>query len=134
LYFFFFQAEDGIRDRNVTGVQTCALPIWEHNIDDFTDKDNLIIKGNNLVALYSLKERYENKIKMIYIDPPYNTGNDSFKYNDKFNRSTWLIFMKNRLEIAFNLLKEDGVIVVQSDSNENHYLKVLCDEIFGTEK
>src|SRR5699024_12105852 len=65
---------------------------------------------------------------------PYNTGNDSFKYNDKFNRSTWLIFMKNRLEIAFNLLKEDGVIVVQSDSNENHYLKVLCDEIFGTEK
>src|SRR5699024_11638971 len=124
LYFFFFQAEDGIRDRNVTGVQTCALPIWEHNIDDFTDKDNLIIKGNNLVALYSLKERYENKIKMIYIDPPYNTGNDSFKYNDKFNHSTWLIFMKNRLEIAFNLLKEDGVIVVQSDSNENHYLKV----------
>src|SRR5690625_1651896 len=106
----------------------------EHNIDDFTDKDNLIIKGNNLVALYSLKERYENKIKMIYIDPHYNTGNDSFKYNDKFNRSTWLIFMKNRLEIAFNLLKEDGVIVVQSDSNENHYLKVLCDEIFGTEK
>ena len=106
----------------------------EHDIDDFTDKDNLIIKGNNLVALYSLKERYENKIKMIYIDPPYNTGNDSFKYNDKFNRSTWLIFMKNRLEIAFNLLKEDGVIVVQSDSNENHYLKVLCDEIFGAEK
>src|SRR5690625_3909904 len=106
----------------------------EYEVTDFKDTDNLILKGNNLVALHTLQERYAGKVKLIYIDPPYNTGNDSFKYNDRFSRSTWLIFMKNRLEIAFNLLKEDGVIVVQSDSNENHYLKVLCDEIFGTEK
>src|SRR5690625_3899127 len=105
----------------------------EHNIDDFTDKDNLIIKGNNLVALYSLKERYENKIKMIYIDPPYNTGNDSFKYNDKFNHSTWLTFMKNRLEISKELLSNDGIIVIQVDYHENSYLRVLMDELFGKE-
>ena len=103
----------------------------EHDIDDFTDKDNLIIKGNNLIALHSLKERYENKIKMIYIDPPYNTGNDSFKYNDKFNHSTWLAFVKNRLEIAYSLLSQDGSIYIQIDNNEVHYLKVLMDEIFG---
>src|SRR5690625_4236322 len=105
----------------------------EHNIDDFTDKDNLIIKGNNLVALYSLKERYENKIKMIYIDPPYNTGNDTFRYNDKFNHSTWLTFMKNRLEISKELLSNDGIIVIQVDYHENSYLRVLMDELFGKE-
>ena len=103
----------------------------KHDIDDFTDQDNLIIKGNNLIALHSLKERYENKIKMIYIDPPYNTGNDSFKYNDKFNHSTWLAFVKNRLEIAYSLLSQDGSIYIQIDNNEVHYLKVLMDEIFG---
>lgn len=102
----------------------------EHDIDDFTDQDNLIIKGNNLVALHSLKERYENKIKMIYIDPPYNTGNDTFKYNDKFNRSTWLTFIQNRLNVAYKLLKEDGVIFVHCDDNEQAYLKVLMDKIF----
>src|SRR5699024_2659818 len=102
----------------------------EHDTVELTDKDNLIIKGNNLVALNSLKERYENKIKMIYIDPPYNTGSDSFKYNDKFNRSTWLTFMQNRLSIAYKLLKEDGVIFVHCDDNEQAYLKVLMDKIF----
>lgn len=102
----------------------------EHDIDDFTDKDNLIIKGNNLVALHSLKEKYTNKVKLIYIDPPYNTGNDGFNYNDSFNRSTWLTFMKNRLEIAKELLSKDGIILVQCDDNEQAYLKVLMDEIF----
>jgi adenine-specific DNA-methyltransferase len=68
---------------------------------------------------------------MIYIDPPYNTGGDSFGYNDKFIHSTWLTFMKNRLEVAKSLLKEDGVIFVQADYNEAHYLKLLLDEIFG---
>ena len=71
---------------------------------------------------------------MIYIDPPYNTGDDSFKYNDKFNHSTWLTFMKNRLEIAKELLREDGVILVQSDDGEQAYLKVLMDEIFKKEQ
>nr|WP_017554422.1 site-specific DNA-methyltransferase [Heyndrickxia coagulans] len=102
-----------------------------HEIDRFDENDNLIIKGNNLFALHTIKERYAGKVKLIYIDPPYNTGNDSFKYNDKFNRSTWLTFMKNRLEIAKDLLKEDGVIFVQCDDNEQAYLKILMDEIFG---
>lgn len=94
-------------------------------------KENLIIKGNNLLALHSLKSEFTGKIKLIYIDPPYNTGNDGFSYNDNFNHSTWLTFMKNRLEIAKELLKDDGVIFVQSDDNEQAYLKVLMDEIFG---
>lgn len=100
----------------------------------FNDNDNLIIKGNNLIALSSLLNRYGEKIKCIYIDPPYNTGSDSFKYNDKFNHSAWLTFMKNRLELAKKLLSNDGFIFVQIDDNEQAYLKVLMDEIFGREK
>lgn len=98
-----------------------------------TIKENLIIKGNNLLVLYSLKDQFYKKIKLIYIDPPYNTGKDSFGYNDKFNHSTWLTFMKNRLEISRNLLKDDGCICVQCDDNEGAYLKVLMDEIFSRE-
>ncbi|MGL4393176.1 MAG: DNA methyltransferase [Fusobacteriaceae bacterium] len=94
-------------------------------------RENFIIKGNNLLALHSLKSEFQGKIKLIYIDPPYNTGNDSFAYNDNFNHSTWLTFMKNRLEIARELLREDGVIFVQCDDIELHYLKVLMDDIFG---
>jgi len=96
-----------------------------------TIKENLIIKGNNLLALHSLKEQFAGKVKLIYIDPPYNTGNDGFKYNDNFNHSSWLVFMKNRLEIAKQLLSEEGSIYVQLDYNEAHYGKVLMDEIFG---
>lgn len=99
-------------------------------INQFDENDNLIIKGNNLTALASLLKRYEGKVKCIYIDPPYNTGNDSFNYNDKFNHSSWLVFMKNRLELAKRLLRDDGVIFVQCDDNEQAYLKVLMDEIF----
>ena len=102
----------------------------EENIE-ITDDDNLIIKGNNLIGLSSLLERYEGSIKLIYIDPPYNTGNDSFGYNDSFNRSTWLTFMKNRLDLARKLLADDGSVYVQIDNNEVHYLKVLMDDIFG---
>lgn len=94
---------------------------------------NLLIKGNNLLALHSLKKKFANKVKLIYIDPPYNTGNDSFNYNDNFNHSTWLTFMKNRLEIAREFLRDDGVIFIQCDDNEQAYLKVLMDEIFGRE-
>ena len=100
----------------------------------FNDNDNLIIKGNNLIVLSSLLKRYGEKIKCIYIDPPYNTGSDSFKYNDKFNHSAWLTFMKNRLKLAKKLLSNDGFIFVQIDDNEQAYLKVLMDEIFGREK
>lgn len=103
----------------------------EHEADSFTDTDNLIIKGNNLIALYSLKKRYAGKVKLIYLDVPYNTGSDSFKYNDRFNQSTWLTFVKNRLDIANDLLTDDGVIFVHLDDNEVKYLGVIMDEIFG---
>jgi len=93
-------------------------------------KDNLIIKGNNLLALHSLKKRFAGKVKLIYIDPPYNTGSDEFKYNDSFNHSSWLTFMRNRLEVAKEFLKEDGVIFVQIDNRELAYLKILMDEVF----
>lgn len=102
----------------------------ERELDTLRDDDNLVIKGNNLVVLNSLKKRYAGKIKLIYIDPPYNTGSDGFNYNDSFNHSTWLTFMKNRLEIAKSLLSPDGVIAVQSDYREDAYLKILLDEVF----
>ena len=98
-----------------------------------TITDNLIIKGNNLLVLHSLLKEFREKVKLIYIDPPYNTGNDDFKYNDNFKHSTWLTFMKNRLEVAKELLREDGIIFVQIDDREHAYLKVLMDEIFGRE-
>lgn len=94
-------------------------------------KENLIIKGNNLLALHSLKSQFAGKVKLIYIDPPYNTGNDGFKYNDNFNHSSWLCFMRNRLEAAKELLRDDGVIFVQCDNKEQACLKILIDEIFG---
>lgn len=105
----------------------------EEEVVDIEQSDNLLIKGNNIIALHSLKARYANKIKLIYIDPPYNTENDEFKYNDKFRRSTWLTFIKNRLEVAKDLLTDDGMVFVQCDDNEQAYLKVLMDEIFGEE-
>ncbi|HCJ0858980.1 TPA: site-specific DNA-methyltransferase [Enterococcus faecalis] len=107
----------------------------EHKVDTFSDDDNLIIKGNNLLGLTSLLKRYEGKIKCIYIDPPYNTRTDAntFSYNNRFNHSTWLTFMKNRLEQAKKLLKEDGVIFIDIDHYELFYLGVLADEVFGYE-
>ncbi len=111
----------------------------EHKLDGFkrdekgTIKDNLIIKGNNLLALASLKKEFAGKVKLIYIDPPFNTGGDSFNYNDSFNHSTWLVFMKNRLSIARQLLSDDGNIFIHIDINESHYLKVICDDIFNRE-
>lgn len=101
----------------------------EHPATTISKDDNLIIKGNNFLALYSLRQRYRGQVKLIYIDPPYNTGNDSFGYNDSFNHSTWLTFMKNRLEVAKELLRKDGVIAVHCDDNEQAYLKVLLDDI-----
>ena len=93
--------------------------------------ENLIIKGNNLIALACINKIFAAKIKCIYIDVPYNTGNDSFGYNDKFNHSTWLTFMKNRLDFAKKLLRNDGSIWISIDDDEQAYLKILCDEIFG---
>ncbi|ROI14442.1 DNA methyltransferase [Epilithonimonas hominis] len=96
-----------------------------------TITDNLIIKGNNLLALHSLKKEFAGKVKLIYIDPPYNTGNDGFKYNDNFNHSTWLTFMRNRLQEAFSLLSEKGAIYVHIDHHQLGYLNILLDEVFG---
>ena len=100
---------------------------------DGTIKDNLIIKGNNLLVLYSLKEQFAGKVKLIYIDPPYNIEGDSFRYNDKFNHSSWLTFIKNRLKASRELLSQDGFISVHCDDTEHSYLKVLMDEVFGVD-
>ncbi len=106
----------------------------EENIT-FDENDNLIIKGNNLIALSSLLKRYEGKVKCIYIDPPYNTNNDTnntFKYNNNFNHSTWLTFMRNRLEIAKRLLiPNEGAMIIAIDENEQAYLGVMLDELFN---
>lgn len=117
----------------------CYIAKGEKPLDRFkrNDKgiitDNLIIKGNNLLALHSLKEEFSGQVKLIYIDPPYNTGNDGFNYNDSFNKSTWLTFMKNRFDIAKELLSKDGAVFVQCDDNEQANLKILMDEVFGLE-
>lgn len=105
----------------------------EHKITSINRDDNLIIKGNNLLALHTLKRTYAGQVKLIYIDPPYNTGNDDFKYNDAFNRSTWLTFSRNRLLIAKSFLSDEGAIFVSIDHNELAYMMVLLDEVFGKE-
>ena len=102
-----------------------------HEVSHLDSSDNLIIKGNNLLVLHSLKAKFTNKVKLIYIDPPYNTGDDEFGYNDSFNHSTWLTFMKNRLEVAKELLREDGAIFIHIDLHEIAYISVLADSIFG---
>jgi len=100
-------------------------------VKSFEKNPNLLIKGNNLLSLHSLKKSFTGKIKQIYIDPPYNTGNDSFGYNDNFNHSSWLTFLKNRIDAAYELLSRDGSIWINLDDTEAHYAKVICDEIFG---
>jgi adenine-specific DNA-methyltransferase len=98
-------------------------------------KDNLIIKGNNLISAYSTLDLYRGQIKLVYLDPPYNTSGaaNTFSYNNTFNHSTWLTFMKNRLEIARKLLNKEGVIAVSIDNEEVFYLGVLMDQVFGRE-
>lgn len=99
---------------------------------EINDTDNLIIKGNNLLALSSLRSLFSNKVRMVYWDVPYNTGSDSFGYNDKFSRSSWLLFIKNRVEKTLPLLKNDGgVFLIQCSFHQYAYLKVLLDEIIG---
>lgn len=99
----------------------------------FDKSENLVVKGNNLVALHSLKDLYRESVKLIYIDPPFNTGQDSFQYNDRFRHSTWLTFMKNRLEVARHFLAEDGSIMIHLNDVEVDYCRVLMDELFGRE-
>lgn len=103
--------------------------------DNGTITDNLIIKGNNLLALHTLKEEFAGKVKLIYIDPPYNTGGEAetFTYNNNFNHSTFYTFLKNRLQIAKTFLRDDGFICIAIDHYELYYLGVIADEIFGRE-
>ena len=105
----------------------------EHEVDRIATNDNLVIRGNNLLVLHTLKDRFRCGIKLIFIDPPYNIGGDGFNYNDRFKHSTWLLFMKNRLEIAKELLSKKGAIFIQIDYHELAYINALCDEIFGRE-
>lgn len=102
-------------------------------VGEVSENDNLLIKGNNLLALHSLKARYAGKVKLIYIDPPFNTESDSFKYNDRFNRSSWLTFMKNRLEVANAMLHRTGTLMIHIDEKEMAHLRVLCDGVLGRE-
>lgn len=108
-----------------------------HEVKEIKNTDNLIIKGNNLLALASIKKVYANTIKCIYIDPPYyfidNKSADTFGYNSNFKLSTWLTFMKNRLSLAKELLSPEGSIWISVGKDGQHYLKVLADEIFGAD-
>ena len=93
--------------------------------------DNMLIHGDNLLALKSLESEYSGRIKCIYIDPPYNTGSAFEHYDDNLEHSTWLNLMKPRLEILKRLLADDGSIWISIDDDEQAYLKILCDEVFG---
>jgi len=99
--------------------------------DNGTIRENLILQGNNLIVLHSLKQQFRGKVTLIYIDPPYNIDGDSFSYNDSFRHSTWLTFMRNRLEISRELMQAHGVLFIHIDDREMHYLKLVADEIFG---
>lgn len=95
------------------------------------DSDNILIKGDNLLGLKSLLQDYRNKINLIYIDPPYNTGNAFEHYEDGLEQSIWLTMMRDRLELLKQLLRRDGFICCHIDDTEGDYLKVLLDETFG---
>lgn len=107
----------------------------EHQVDHLSDNDNLIIKGNNLLALHSLKKKYAGQVKLIYIDPPYyfrkKLSTDTFKYNSNCHLSTWLTFMRDRLECAKHLLAPSGTIWIHMGDEGMHYLKLVADQVFG---
>lgn len=109
-------------------------------INSKNNEYNFLLEGDNLHSLYLLEKTHRGKIDFIYIDPPYNTGNKDFVYNDKYiededgyKHSKWLSFMERRLKIAHNLIKNDGVTFISIDKNEFAQLKLLCDEIYGEE-
>lgn len=103
----------------------------EHRISNDDIFDNILIHGDNLLALKALEQAYTGKIKCIFIDPPYNTGNAFEYYDDGVEHSIWLSLMRDRLELLRRLLSDDGSLWITIDDNEAHYLKVLCDEVFG---
>src|SRR5208282_702419 len=93
--------------------------------------DNRLIFGDNLLALKALEQEFAGKVKCVFIDPPYNTGSAFEHYDDGVEHSIWLSLMRDRLELLRSLLSENGSLWITIDDNEAHYLKVLCDEIFG---
>lgn len=93
--------------------------------------DNRLIFGDNLLALKALEQEFAGKVKCVFIDPPYNTGSAFTHYDDGLEHSIWLGLMRDRLEIIKRLLSDDGSLWITIDDNEAHYLKVLCDEVFG---
>lgn len=96
-----------------------------------TFNDNLLIQGDNLLALKALEQQYAGKVKCVFIDPPYNTGSAFTHYDDGVEHSLWLTLMRDRLDVIRTLLSEDGSLWITIDDHEAHYLKVLCDEVFG---
>lgn len=103
----------------------------KHRVTSTDFFDNQLIFGDNLLALKALEQEYAGKVKCIFIDPPYNTGSAFTHYDDGVEHSIWLSLMRDRLEIIRRLLSEDGSLWITIDDNEAHYLKVLCDEVFG---
>lgn len=93
--------------------------------------DNMLIKGDNLLALKALEAEYAGRVKCVFIDPPYNTGSAFEHYDDGLEHSLWLSLMRDRLELIHRLLAPDGSLWVTLDDNEAHYFKVMCDEVFG---
>ena len=118
------------KDREVNLEPRILVEVPEKSYGD-KDTENMLIHGDNLLALKALEQDFAGKIKCIYIDPPYNTGSAFEHYDDNVEHSTWLTLMRERLTILHNLLAEDGSIWISIDATESHYLKVLCDEIFG---
>ena len=102
-----------------------------HQVSESDIFDNRLIFGDNLLALKALESEFTGKVKCVFIDPPYNTGSAFEHYDDGIEHSIWLGLMRERLEIIRRLLSEDGSLWITIDDNEAHYLKVLCDEIFG---
>ncbi len=102
-----------------------------HRVSDNDSFDNRLIFGDNLLALKALEQEFSGKVKCVFIDPPYNTGSAFTHYDDGLEHSIWLGLMRDRLEIIRRLLSEDGSLWITIDDNEAHYLKVLCDEVFG---
>jgi hypothetical protein len=103
----------------------------KHRVGDNDIFDNRLIFGDNLLALKALEQEFTGKIRCVFIDPPYNTGSAFEHYDDGIEHSLWLGMMRDRLELLKRLLREDGSIWITIDDNEAHYLKVLCDEVFG---
>jgi adenine-specific DNA-methyltransferase len=103
----------------------------QHRVTDHDLFDNRLIFGDNLLALKALEQEFAGKIKCVFIDPPYNTGSAFEHYDDGIEHSLWLSLMRDRLELIRNLLSNEGSLWITIDDNECHYLKVLCDEVFG---